>query len=185
MIKKLLPVILAVFGLGAGVGAGVLLKPSAEAAADAGQAGHEAPAGGENDGGHASAAADDADLGAAASGGHGEAGGEGSGTAIVKLDNQFVVPVIDDAEVSALVVLSLDLEVDAGATETVHSLEPKLRDAFLRVLFEHANAGGFHGAFTSSGTMNLLRMALLESAEKVLGDVVHEVLITNIIRQSV
>ena len=121
-------------------------------------------------------------LDAASSDGH---GGEHASTDIVELTNQFVVPVIDDEKVDALVVLSLNVEVDYAAVEKVHSLEPKLRDGFLRVLFEHSNAGGFHGAYTSSGTMNLLRMALLESAEKTLGDVVHEVLITNIIRQDV
>ncbi len=181
MVKKLLPVILAALGLGAGVGAGILLKPAPEAAAasagpdaKADEHGTAADSHGTPAGAHAAAEADAA---------HG--GGANTDTKIVSLENQFVVPIIDEGEVDALVVLSLDVEVDYAAVETVHSYEPKLRDAFLSVLFEHANAGGFHGSFTSSGTMNLLRSALLESAEKTLGNVVHEVLITNIIRQKV
>jgi hypothetical protein len=187
MLKKLLPVILAVVGLGTGVGAGIMLKPAPEAAdaEHAAKAGDHAKDDGHGaDDGHAKEGDDHAKAGdghGASSGGHGDEGG----TKIVRLENQFVVPVIDDAEVSALVVLSLNLEVDAAAQETVYAYEPKLRDAFLGVLFEHANAGGFHGAFTSSGTMNLLRTALRESAQKTLGDAVHEVLITNIVRQKV
>ena len=66
----------------------------------------------------------------------------------VKLNNQFVVPVVEDGRVAAMVVLSLSLEVEAGNTEAVYQREPKLRDAFLQVLFDHANVGGFCGSFT-------------------------------------
>ncbi|MBM9596126.1 flagellar basal body-associated FliL family protein [Rhodobacteraceae bacterium MCCB 386] len=103
----------------------------------------------------------------------------------VKLNNQFVVPILRDTRVTSLVVLSIDLEVESGQSETVYRYEPKLRDSFLTVLFDHANAGGFDGAFTSSGAMTILRNALNESGHKVLGDIIHDVLITNIVRQDV
>lgn len=101
----------------------------------------------------------------------------------VKLSNQFVVPVVEDGRVSAMVILSLSLEVAQGTSEDVYVKEPKLRDAFLQVLFDHANAGGFRGSFTDGANLVLLRKALLESAQKTIGDAVTDVLIADIARQ--
>lgn len=101
----------------------------------------------------------------------------------VKLNNQFVVPVVEDGQVAALVVVSLSLEVTVGSTETVFAREPKLRDVFLQVLFDHANAGGFRGSFTDGSNLVVLRQALKEVAIQVLGDMVTDVLIVDIARQ--
>ena len=101
----------------------------------------------------------------------------------VKLNNQFVIPVVEDGNVAALVVLSLSLEVTTGSTEAVFLTEPKLRDVFLQVLFDHANAGGFKGSFTDASNLVVLRQALQEVAMQVLGDSVKDVLIVDIARQ--
>lgn len=101
----------------------------------------------------------------------------------VKLNNQFVIPVVEDGNVAALVVLALSLEVAAGSTEAVFAKEPKLRDVFLQVLFDHANAGGFKGSFTDASNLVVLRQALKEVAMQVLGDSVRDVLIVDIARQ--
>lgn len=101
----------------------------------------------------------------------------------VKLNNQFVVPVVEDGQVAALVILALSLEVTQGSSEAVYLREPKLRDGMLQVLFDHANAGGFRGAFTDGSNLVLLRKALLEMAKQVLGDMVSDVLIVDIMRQ--
>jgi hypothetical protein len=165
---KILALILAVGGLGAGVGAGLMLRPEPEPPAKAEEV-----------------ACDSADKPDAAEKGarqeevpEGEAGFE-----YVKLNNQFVVPVVDEEKVKALVVLSLSLEVVAGARETIYQREPKLRDVFLQVLFDHANAGGFDGAFTNGRNMTLLRDALREVARKTLGATVRDVLIVDVVRQ--
>lgn len=99
------------------------------------------------------------------------------------LGNQFVVPVLRDGAVRALVLVSVTLEVAEGTTGQVHSLEPRLRDAFLRVLFDHANAGGFDDRFTQSDRMSLLRQGLREAAHRLLGPIVRDVLIVDIVRQ--
>jgi flagellar protein FliL len=101
----------------------------------------------------------------------------------VKLNNQFVVPVIFEGRVSSMVILSLSLEVQTGTTTQVYDREPKLRDVFLQVLFDHANAGGFRGSFTDGSNLILLRKALHEAAIGVLGDIVTDVLIVEIVRQ--
>lgn len=101
----------------------------------------------------------------------------------VKLNNQFVVPIVEEGRVAAMVILSLSLEVTAGSTEAVFAKEPKLRDIFLQVLFDHANAGGFKGSFTDGSNMVMLRHALLETATATMGDMVKDVLIVDIVRQ--
>jgi len=100
-----------------------------------------------------------------------------------KLANPFIVPVMAMGKVSALMVLSLSLEVRAGMTSDVNTAEPKLRDVFLQVLFDHANAGGFSGSYTDAANLVALRTALLEAAKSVLGEKVTDVLITDILRR--
>ena len=95
------------------------------------------------------------------------------------------MPVVKGDKVVSLVVLSLTLEVEPGGTETVFATEPRLRDSFLRVLFDHANVGGFDAGFTQSGTMTLLRRSLLEAATTTLGKTVRDILIVDIVRQEV
>ncbi|WP_050526122.1 flagellar basal body-associated FliL family protein [Pseudorhodobacter aquimaris] len=106
-----------------------------------------------------------------------------SATEFAKLNNQFVVPVVEDGRVASLVIMSLSVEVSIGGTETVYLQEPKLRDALLQVLFDHANAGGFKGVFTDGANLTLLRHALLEVTQKVLGEIAHGILISDIARQ--
>jgi len=67
----------------------------------------------------------------------------------------------------------------------VYNLEPKLRDTFLQVLFDHANVGGFRGAFTNSSNLDVLRQALFAAGKKVMGDTITDVLIVEIARQDV
>ncbi len=175
MMGKLLPLLLALVGLGGGVGAGMMLRPVADAA-HTGEAGVKAA----GDAG----AADDAVSETAASEGEGE--GEGEGEALpeyVKMNNQFVVPVVEEGRVAAMVVLSLSLEVEVGNTEAVYTREPKLRDAFLQVLFDHANVGGFSGSFTDGSNLVVLRQSLKEAANLVMGGLVADILITDIARQ--
>ncbi len=178
MIRKLLPILLALVGLGGGVGAGLFLRPAAEAGdpAMAGDSEHaeEEPAA---DNGHADPAAEEGSDETA------DAGHEESGPEYVKMNNQFVVPVVIDGRVDALVVLSLSLEVEAGNTEAVYLREPKLRDTFLQVMFDHANVGGFSGSFTDGSNLIVLRTSLKEAAAMIMGTVVRDVLITDIARQ--
>jgi hypothetical protein len=179
--RKLLPLLIALLGLGGGIGAGLALKPAPAPEAAEGAAGGSA---------HDGAGGDAAEPGAAPAGDHGVAAvtnGHGGSAAVeqdyVKLNNQFVVPVVTDGRVSALVVMSVSLQVGTGGRETVFAREPKLRDGFLQVLFDHANAGGFDGNFTAADNLRTLRMALLEAARSVLGETVVDILLTDMMRQ--
>jgi len=167
--RWILPPLLALLGLGAGVGAGLLLRPSDTADPKA------APT--EAEAGHA------ADPHAAGAGSEGATHGGAPLFDYVKLNNQFVIPVVENGHVVSLVILSLGLETRPGARETVFAIEPKLRNRFLQVLFDHANAGGFRNRFTEAETLDTLRHALLENARLDLGDLVNDVLIMDIVRQ--
>ena len=159
MIKKLLPVILLFIGAGAGVGAGIFLRPEPEPVA---------------------VPTDDETAKVEAE----EKEDEGpSEHEYFKMSNQFVVPVIKEDQVQALVVLSLSVEVPIGQKDAIYSKEPKLRDSFLQVLFDHANIGGFDGAFTNANNLAVLRGALREVAQKDMGEQVNDVLIVEIARQ--
>jgi flagellar basal body-associated protein FliL len=160
MIRKLFPIILALIGLGGGVGAGIALRPAPaveEAVAEDGAKPAEEQATAE--------------------------GEEVAPPEYVKLNNQFVVPVLEDGRVASMVIMSLNLEVAAGTNEQVYAREPKLRDAFLQVMFDHANSGGFNGSFTDGSNLILLRKALLEAAQSAIGEIVTDVLISDIVRQ--
>lgn len=84
-----------------------------------------------------------------------------------------------------MAVVSLSVEVVPGGTEAVFAREPKLRDLFLQVLFDHANMGGFDGAFTRAEMLDVLRGALRDTAQTVLPGTITDILITEIARQEV
>ena len=168
MIKKILPILLALIGLAAGVGGGMALRPNPEVVAID-------PCGDVET--HMELAAEEHPKAIDAEG--------NSSFEYVKLNNQFIIPDLDDGRVKAMVVLSLNIEAKIGTRELIYAREPKLRDAFLQVLFDHANTGGFKGSFTDSKTMKSLRNALTEIAQKNIGEDIHDVLIVDIVRQDV
>lgn len=188
MIGKLLPLLLILVGTGAGIGAGLALKPKPDKAAAA-YAGDDAGYASEKDEEKHEDNHDDEHEAKGAKKsekGHGKKGeGPADTHEYVKFNNQFLVPVVVDEQVNSLVVLTLSVEVTAGQSEIIYSREPKLRDAFLQVLFDHANVGGFQGEFTSAKNLGILRTALTEVAQSIAGDDVNGILITDIARQDV
>ncbi|UWR22368.1 flagellar basal body-associated FliL family protein [Sulfitobacter sp. S190] len=168
--KKILPVILLLLGSAAGVGAGIYLRPAAPEATAADVSGSEE----KTHTGEDHATGDDHTA---------DAPNDGA-VEYVKLENQFVVPIVDSQRVNALVILSLSVEVPAGGKEIIYEKQPKLRDSFLQILFDHANVGGFDGSFTNAVTLGRLRTALKEIAQRDLGkEAVSDILIIEIARQ--
>ena len=181
---KILPVLLALIGLGAGAGAGLLLKPPAEEAAGTVTAHAGAHATAATDGSHEAGGEAEPESHAPVAKSASHAAVEAHGDLeYVKLNNQFVIPIVQEERVAAMVVLALSLETAPGNAEAVYAREPRLRDSFLQVLFDHANAGGFDGNFTRTGNLSALRAALLEAAQKTLGPAVSDVLVSDILRQ--
>lgn len=168
MIRKLLPILLLLLGTGAGLGAGVFLRPAQDVTD------HAEPAdGGVTHAGETSHGNDTAQAGKS----------PGAERDYVKMSNQFVVPVVENGAVSSVVLLALSIEIEPGHRDAIFLREPKLRDSFLQVLFDHANVGGFRGAFTDNNNLDVLRAALREVAMRDAGGHVTDVLIHDIARQ--
>lgn len=166
----LLPIIIIVIGIAAGVGGGLALRPTITASTE----GVECA-----EGDHGCEVAEDDH----AESSHGAE--SNANVSYVKLNKQFVVPVVKEGLVRALVVLTISLEVEPSLETEIYDKEPKLRDALLSVMFLHANSGGFEGQFTGGEVMKDLRGSMLDAARELFGSDVHQVLVTNILRQDV
>ncbi len=178
MLAKLLPLGLAAAGAGIGVGVGVLLAPDPEPVAQAGPGADAAGA----PAAVPAASGEAAPHSATAEGGHGEAGAQGT---YVRFDQQFIVPVLSGGRVDSMVVLGLTLDVVPDAEEPARARQPRLRDRFLRVMLDHANTGGFSGAFTANGAVDRLRNDLLAAGRAEIGPGLNDVLILDINRRDV
>ncbi len=176
MLSKLLPLVFLIAGTGVGVGAAIFLPGGGGRASDNAEEAMTEPA----EGAKSEGSSPEGKKPEKTEGDEGSAEFE-----FVQMTNPFVIPVVEQERVAALVVLSLSLETDYGMKEKVYSLEPKLRDIFLRIMFDHANMGGFSGAFTQTDTLDILREALRDEARGALGEGVKAVLIVDIARQDV
>lgn len=171
--KALIPLILILAGLVAGAGAGWFMRPpatvphSAEMPEDAAPGTASGAREGAREGGRAVAVAvpEKGDL------------------KTLRLPNQFLVPLVSEDRVRAVIVIGLALELSAGHDLSMSLHEARLRASFLQALFDHANLGGFDGVFTSGEVLLGLRRKLRAIAREELGDAVHDVLITELMRQ--
>lgn len=189
MLRILIPVLFILLGIGLGAGAGIMLRPTPEMAETESEA-EDADPNSSSDTAQEDISADTAQDGTTPQAVENSAAIDGrvmpgstANLEYVRLNNQFIVPIVREGTVRSLVVLSLVLEVETGQNQLVFNREPRLRDALLRVMFAHANAGGFDDVFTSSLAMTPLRQGMREAAIAVLGHIVNDVLIVDIMRQ--
>jgi len=107
----------------------------------------------------------------------------GSGPAYLKFKRQFVVPVMDAGEISALVIMNLNYELDEDAPSNMYSYEPKLRDAIMRELLALSGQDIFGEDLTTAQNYEFLRTTLLRAGQAVVPDGIRDVLILDIARQ--
>jgi flagellar FliL protein len=166
----LFPIILAVFAAG-----GVI-------AADTVRGDAPAPAA---DGSHGT---DSADHGGDDSHGEGDSGDhadeEGADdTDFINFKRQFVVPVLKDNAVEALILINLGLEVPAAERDNMFRLEPRFRDAFIRELLQLSDDGYFDQELTSPDTYEVLRETLSRAANDISDGGIKDILILDLSRQ--
>ena len=101
----------------------------------------------------------------------------------VKFSRQFILPVVESSKIKSLIVADIQLEVTSGSTAYTFARAPKLRAAFLQVLYRHAHTGSLKQSLMTDRTLRELRDDLLTSAREILGDRVRDVLITDLLRQ--
>lgn len=152
--KKILPIVLVLLGIVGGLGAGVFMKPVPETTASVEQEKKKA---------------DEKDAEAARS--------------FVKIGRQTIVPVVDNGETRALMLFELAVDVPETKVDEVHRMEPRLRDAFLRELFQMSYTGAFLTDFTEERIIEELRRNLTNAARSYLGHNHAEVLILDVMRQ--
>lgn len=158
--RKILTLILPLLALTAGLGAGDMLRPKPVPSEEPG---HQLPG---------------ADPDA-----HNQLG-EVYADAWFTFPNQFFVPLMRNGDMGGMMVLTVTLETNDNALPTMAQQEHRLRDALLRQLIMHANAGGFDGNFTSDIALGILRRKLLETARGATDLPVNAILIEDIARQS-
>lgn len=168
MIQKFLPVIIiAVAGL-VGGGGGYFAKSMTSAAAPAASEDgphEEADDGhGKNKSGHG--------------GGHGEE--DATSTTYMKFSRQFVVPVVKNGRPKAMVILDINIEVDGSYDESVYSLEPRLRDAFLTQLLALSSQGMLPQMLEDTDKLEYTKTALLETSREIMGDAALDILILDL-----
>ena len=187
MIKNILGTLLMAACIVGGAFAANMLKPNAgpvviaesvaTARAAEAEAEEEARSQAKDQPGH-----DDHSARAASSGGHGAAPKPGS-RSYYKFSRQFLVPVVGAGDVQSLVIIDLNLEVEPHMTETIFSMEPKIRDALMTELMKLSNEGRFQSRLTDPENYAELRSRMLGAVHRVLHDGVYDVLILDIARQ--
>ena len=109
--------------------------------------------------------------------------GERPPPSYVKISRQMIVPVVEGGTTRALLVFEIALDVPTQHREAVFEREPRIRDAFLRELFEMSYTGAFLETYTSDRVMEELRQKLLAAARLHLGARINDVLILDALRQ--
>ena len=168
--QKIIALAIVLIGVGGGLALGIVLRPGDAAS------GPDEVAAGDYGGGRSAEAEAEPDSA-------GDDGEVGSDRDYVKTGRQFIIPVVDEGETRALMLFDLALDVPIAMTERTYAAEPRLRDAFLRVLFEMSYTGAFSRTYTDERIVEELRGKLRAAARRLLGNSVADVLILDIVRQ--
>jgi hypothetical protein len=113
----------------------------------------------------------------------GDSKSEGGEVRYQKFKRQFVIPVMGDKKIKSLVIMNFNLELNEDAPSNSFSLEPKLRDAFMKDLLMLSNEGVFSDDLTSPESYEEIRETLLGSSRRILNDGVNDVLILDIAKR--
>lgn len=103
--------------------------------------------------------------------------------AYLKFKRQFVIPVLGEDGVEALVLLNIAISLTDGAKDDMFNHEPQFRDAFIRELLQMSDAGYFDEALTAPSTYEAIRETLLRAARDITTEGVSDVLILDFARQ--
>ena len=171
--RRVLFLVLVFVGIAGGIAAGILLKPPAGPDAAAKDSGAE---GATADGKH-TAIPDPVALGPPRD------ETEVKRRMYVSVGEQTIVPVVDGERTRALMLFELAVDVDPSGHEQAILIEPRLRDAFLRVLLKMSSTGAFTETYTEDWVIDEVRRALGQEARRFLGDALRDVLVLDVIRQ--
>ncbi|MEP6342134.1 MAG: hypothetical protein ABJ275_02380 [Maricaulaceae bacterium] len=116
-------------------------------------------------------------------GDHGGDSYDSDALSFYKFKRQFVVPVMTQGKIEALVIMNLSLELNSDAPDNIYTLEPKFRDALTRELLTLSNKGVFGENLTSVESYEDVRSTLLSAVKSVTIEGVQDILILDVARQ--
>lgn len=173
MKKLIAPLILFVAAL-VGAAGGFALRLNGAASAPEGGAGTDEPSGAPP---HASEDGEKDDGRKKSGAAHGK---EASASTFMKFSRQFVTPVVAAGKPASMIILDVNLEVEAALGGTIYAEEPRLRDAMLRVLLKQASDGALERLFSDTSVLEATRAQMLVEARAIAGDGVLSVLIMDV-----
>lgn len=163
-----------------GIG-GSFLKSSSGASSDkADHAKEKSHSAEEEKGGHGSDAAPKDSHGKKDS--HGSS--SSSGVEYFKFSREFVVPIMRESRVTSLVILNINLEIDAGGSDKLFSMEPKIRDNVMTTLIELSNDGSTLESIATLENYESIRATVLLNLQTILPDGIRNVLIVDMAKQN-
>ncbi|WP_031554768.1 flagellar basal body-associated FliL family protein [Parvularcula oceani] len=109
--------------------------------------------------------------------------GKKEAVAYMGFQRAFIVPVVVERNVSALVMLDLSLEMDAATVENARKKEPKLRDGIMKALIGLSHEGMLTGDITDPAVYEEIRNRIEAAAGEYVGEGLQGVLITDYARQ--
>ncbi len=185
--KNLIPALIVIICIVAGGIGGNFLRTSGGGASDGAET-HKAEKpkespGKEEKGGHGKEekAKDSHAKDSGAKDSHGEAAP--SGVDYFKFTREFVVPVMRDARVDSLVILNINLEVDASILQKLFSMEPKIRDNIMTTLIGLSNDGTTLEAISNIDNYESIRATVLMNLQKIIPTGIENVLIVDMAKQ--
>lgn len=161
MMKKLLPLLLAVIAIVAGAAGGFFLRASGAPVAPGEK---ETPR--EKKGAH---------------GAKSEVHDKKSDAAVyMKFSRQFVTPIVADGRPTAMMILDVNIEIDPALADTIYAEEPRLRDGVLKALLRQSGAGRLGSIFADPAVLEETRREILEEMRAIVGDGARSVLIMDV-----
>ena len=114
--------------------------------------------------------------------GHG-GGASSSESAYFKFSREFVVPIMRESRVESLVILNINLEVDASEIQRLFAMEPKIRDNIMTTLIELSNDGATLDSIATLKNYESIRSTVLLNLQTILPDGIRNVLIVDMAKQ--
>lgn len=112
-----------------------------------------------------------------------EASTDPSKSEYYKFTREFVVPIMRDETVRSLVILNINLEVDAGMNNELFSMDPKLRDNIMTTLVGLGNDGVTLERMTSAESYETIRSMVKKNLSSVVASGIKNVLIVDLGKQ--
>ena len=122
---------------------------------------------------------------------HGEGGGvhkvdgheEKDTNGYFDFQRNFIIPIIGENRVDALVLLTVSVELDAAKIDEVRTREPRIRDAFMKTLLTLSHEGVLSQDITDPDVYTIIQERLLKTAKDVVDEDVESILLVDFARQ--